>query len=384
MHLSRSLAKLDDIDWDYLGDQSDSPFASVHFHPGRFISQIPATLIGRLSNPGDVVLDPYCGSGTTLIEAQRLGRRAIGIDLNPTSVLICRAKLLRNRAIRIERLMRAHLRRLLERSFTYSDTCDASSLLVPPGVQLSKWFHPETAKQLVGLWSYICDQRGVGRALLDFSFSGILLQACSETRTWGYVCDNTRPLEHRYTNAIELFSTFVDKLLSAYTARDADLPKGTEFPLPQSRVFHGDAAAVLRGLPHDSVDLAISSPPYFGVVDYIKAQRLTMEWFGHDIEQFRRLETGARSKRHRIKAYSEYLSDIEATIAETARVLKKGGVLAFLVGQSARRANPLPDLVRVASDVGLDLEREFTRDIASGRRQAPSLTQETLYLFSRR
>ena len=141
---------------------------------------------------------------------------------------------------------------------------------------------------------------------------------------------------------------------------------------------------VLRDLACDSVDLTITSPAYFGVVDYIKAQRLTMEWFGYDIEQFRRLETGARSKRHRIKAYSEYLSDIQATIAEMARVLKKGGVLAFLVGQSERRENPLPELVRVASDYGLDLEREFTRDIAPGRRQAPSLTQETLYLFSRR
>src|SRR5688572_125646 len=71
------------VDWDFAGEYSESLFSSIHWHPSRFASQIPATLIGLLSLPGESVLDPFVGSGTTLVEAQRLNRPSIGVDLNP-------------------------------------------------------------------------------------------------------------------------------------------------------------------------------------------------------------------------------------------------------------------------------------------------------------
>jgi DNA modification methylase len=62
-------------------------------------TQKPEVLIGRLislsSSPGNVVLDPFCGSGTTLAVAQRLGRRWIGIDENPVAIAITEQRLAR-------------------------------------------------------------------------------------------------------------------------------------------------------------------------------------------------------------------------------------------------------------------------------------------------
>src|SRR4051812_16843478 len=84
---SSLLSRLRNIDWDFSGSFSESPFSAIHFHPGRFASQLPASLIGLLSEPGDIVLDPFMGSGTTLVEAQRLGRQSIGIDINPVACL---------------------------------------------------------------------------------------------------------------------------------------------------------------------------------------------------------------------------------------------------------------------------------------------------------
>ncbi len=50
---------------------------------GNFVPQIPFQLISRYTSPGDWVLDPFCGSGTTLLEARKLGRNSLGIELNP-------------------------------------------------------------------------------------------------------------------------------------------------------------------------------------------------------------------------------------------------------------------------------------------------------------
>src|SRR6266852_1394429 len=96
-------SRLRNIDWDFPGSLSESPFSAIHWHPARFASQVPASLIGLLSQPGDLVLDPFMGSGTTLVEAQRLGRRSIGIDLNPIACLMVRAKTLPYSIERIER-----------------------------------------------------------------------------------------------------------------------------------------------------------------------------------------------------------------------------------------------------------------------------------------
>ena len=99
------LSRLESIDWDFAGDRCASAFAGVHWHPCRFVAQIPAALIGLLSKPGDVVLDPFVGSGTTLVEARRLGRRPIGIDINPISILLCRSETLPNRSSTIKKAL---------------------------------------------------------------------------------------------------------------------------------------------------------------------------------------------------------------------------------------------------------------------------------------
>lgn len=383
MVITNSLSKLQSIDWDYIGDQSESPFASIHFHPGRFISQIPATLIGRLSRPGDTVFDPYCGSGTTLVEAQRLGRHGVGVDTNPVSVLISRAKLVPVRSVRISAILRGHLNRFLDQRLTLGKIAHATSDAIPRTVQLTKWYHPDTAAELKEIWAYISQLRGPARSLLEFAFSGILMPACSETRTWGYICDNTRPIKYHYVDARGLFCNLVRKLEEAYSSRDSELPPGRSFPLPAATVFHGDSTTVMRNLASDTVDLVVTSPPYFGVVDYVKSQRLSMEWFGHNVEEFRATETGARSKRHRAAAYAQYVAELEGAFGEIFRLLKSGGVFAFLVGQSQRRKDPLPDLLDAALRSGLILQHEFVREIAQGRRQAPSLKTEVLYLFTK-
>lgn len=68
--------RLNGVDWDFPGARTlGGSVHALHWFPGNFIPQIPAHLIQLLSRPGDLVLDPFCGSGTTGAEAYRLGRK---------------------------------------------------------------------------------------------------------------------------------------------------------------------------------------------------------------------------------------------------------------------------------------------------------------------
>ena len=65
---------------------------NFHTYPAKFIPQIPFTTIKSLTKEGDVILDPFGGCGTTLVEAKLLNRNAIAVDINPVAVLISKVK----------------------------------------------------------------------------------------------------------------------------------------------------------------------------------------------------------------------------------------------------------------------------------------------------
>ena len=371
----------DEIDWDYFGDSSESPFSGLHFHPGRYISQIPAAIIGALSSPGDTILDPFCGSGTSLVEAQRLGRFGIGIDLNPVSTMMCRAKLLVNRSARITKILHFHASKLVNLQMHKASHASTNSI-APNAVQLTKWYHEETAYQLTLLWNYIQDTSGYSKYLLSFCFSGILLAVCSERRHWGYICDNTNPLEKRYFDAFEAMNKSIYALSDAYHLRDRGLPPEIKFPLKPSTIYEGSAADVIHSL-QKPVDLIITSPPYYGVIDYVKAQRLSMEWLGHPISSLRSLETGARSKRHRKNAYTEYIEDLNKTFSAAYSVLKPKSYMVIVLGESTHRAPVVSDFISRIQAIGFSLCKKELRSISTGRAQAPGIKNEFVLVFEK-
>lgn len=381
------LSRLRKTDWDFAGKFSESSFSAIHWYPGRFVSQLPATFIGLLSPLGGVVLDPFVGSGTTLVEAHRLGRRSIGIDLNPVACLVSRAKTLRISAKTISVI-------LASIASDAADVVDGQmrthrrlppQMLIPETVQATKWYSPKVLEHLSRLWSLVMSYDKHRRVLALTAFSAILLPVCRETRHWGYVCDNTTPNGGNNASVLETFTDVLNRLDHAYRDRDEEVVarSGKFVTPPKSSVICQDAVAAILALPPNSIDLVVTSPPYFGVSDYTKAQRLSMEWFGIDIETLRLQEIGARSKRHRATAAEDYVNELKAVFAALRTRLRREGAFAMIVGESATRGSVLGSVLQAARQAGFSLHLDVNRTVSSQRNQAPSIHGEHLLVFAR-
>src|SRR5438105_860980 len=89
MKLANEVAR---IDWNAHNANTRYSAHGIHRYSGKFIPQVAAEAIRLVSQAGDLVLDPFCGSGTTLLECARAHRRSVGIDLNPLAILISTVK----------------------------------------------------------------------------------------------------------------------------------------------------------------------------------------------------------------------------------------------------------------------------------------------------
>lgn len=372
---------LADVDWAF-SNLSNEGVHSFHWYPATFISAIPGTLIPVLSKKGDLVLDPFCGTATTGVESIRLGRRFAGIDTNPIAILIAHAKLYAPESTSF-----AHALDPSNIRFRYS-AWEVKKFFHPQADTLLKWYEQRTYCELAFLLDYIASIRNNNvRICAQAIFSSILKNVSSQTRHWGWVCDNVLPKsdELQYRNAIDAFESAVrhyihstDRLLQELRRRNGKTTRATI--RSDWDLMCDDCIQSMRKFDNNSVDLVLSSPPYYGVADYIKAQRLSLLWFDHpklhvggygysDFDKLRRKETGSRSFRHRKTSFEQYISYMAGFFAQARRVLKPNSFLALVLGESVARAPTMQSLIRAAKNASLTCVYQSSRDIKQTRRR---------------
>jgi 16S rRNA G966 N2-methylase RsmD len=334
--VARSLSR---IDWNFpRASTLSNSVHTLHWFPGNFIPQLPSYLIQMLSNEGDVVLDPFCGSGTTGVEAMILARRSWQSDANRVGVLITRGKL----AALTCPTLKEHLTKIAERTFwNLSERCEAGRQGEGTDSELNSWFHPDTLTRLRRIWHAIEEVADPGpRAVLDMIFSDTLFACASTLRSstsggskrrhhWGWVADNVRPRGLQWHDATKLFVERISRLHSVVTS----IP---HLAYPEAVVRLEDARSLSAA--DDSVDLVVTSPPYLGMIDYARANRLTYLWFGCPLTEDRDIEIGARWRRERKVEPASYLLAIESSCREISRVLRGGRYCAIVIGESRKFA----------------------------------------------
>ncbi len=310
-----------------------------HSYAGRMHPTIARSAVSRWSAPGGRVLDPFCGSGTVLVEAFAAGRVAYGIDASPLAVRLAQ--------VRSTTMTREGRGRLVQTAVEIAtESADRARKRKRPESPL--WaktefqrFHPHVALELLGLRELVMSTTDddVGRAL-RMCFSSILvkfMRTGPEAPRDGDVKRIGRGVPSRF------LADRAEELAIGLEALERRVPVGT--PAPELGL--GDARGYPK-LPSASFDLILSSPPYAGTYDYAEQHEVRFTWLGLPGGKFRATQIGDRSEG--LGAGTQgWLEDRKRWLAEMARVIKPGGHVLLIVGDGVVGARP-EDAVEAMAD----------------------------------
>jgi DNA modification methylase len=367
------------------------------FHPykGRFYPQMIKPLINCYCKPRDTILDPFCGSGTTLVEASLMGIGSIGIDLNPIALFITKVKMqslymsYKDTIVKCERLLKVLKRRimLLRKDYSrYSHIIDKDSESLHDFLDnipnKEAWFNPGVLEELFAIRSAIeeCEIPEI-RDFMLLALSAIV----KDVSNWDTSSLRQRLLKVPKRN-VKTFESFQEKLgANLQLLRSFEIIRRKIDPIKVNySIVNGDSRN-LDSLEDCSVNAIITSPPYStsASLPYIETDKLSMYVLGlltarsrsglkssiigeRDISENQRLKleeefianyqdiqipphmkliiknllfenqkhnVGFR-RRNLASTLYRYFNDMQQCIGEMNRVIRLGGTLCLVTGDS--------------------------------------------------
>lgn len=364
----------------------------VHWYPATFIPEIPYTLIQALTSPGDLILDPFAGLGTSLWQAELLGRRGYASDLNVVAVKV------------MQSIWNAV--GLNSQSALLGTVGDAISMSIghldePPPESLKPWFSMETWDELSEVrhaYQLLGDDTAA-QGLLFLATSSLLRAVSEQRRGWGCVADNMKPRALDVNNAppravlkkILQRTGAIARQLETFAAelRSRELALVDE---SSSRILQGDTRSIGSIMPKAAFQLVVTSPPYPGMMDYATAQRLSYYWLGLDPEAALSDELGARRRRARKDSLERYTADMIVALDATVSLVRPGGYICLILPMfAAKSADPrqsaLSSMLEGLERTGVEVVWKGQRNLPTGRRQLnqgwATLESERIMIYRR-
>jgi hypothetical protein len=323
----------------------------LHPYHGKFIPQLVEVLLDRYLPPGGHVLDPFAGSGTTLVQALESGLDATGVEVAAFNCLLMRVKT-------------AHydLDALSEELHDVCSRIGSPTTKARPSAYLRRWYAPRAATELLAFRELIDDyaHRDVLRVVLSRAARSARrtahfdLEAPRAPQVDEYWCHKHR----RTCRPVETAGGFLRRYTLDSLARIEEFAAARDEER-DARVIHGDARTVrYRG----TFDGVLTSPPYPGLIDYHEQHRYAYELLGLDDQ--RELELGAAENGTARTALDAYRDGIARVLARAAGALEPDAPVLVVVND---RRGLYPEILDRA---GLRLEERLRRHVnrRTGRR----------------
>lgn len=414
--------------------QVDRATHLLHPYPAKLLVHIPYFFLNNdiISKPGETGLDPFCGSGTVLLESILAGRNCWGVDANPLAQLISEVKVTKYDCEKLRHYL--------------PDLVAAQSISigvkVPEVVNINHWFSNAVQQQLSSLLASIKKIDDLScRKFFLLCFS-VCVRKVSYADPRVSVPVKLKPGKYKNNHSLQskvnlLLTELkeIDVFKRFFEIVENNLRRLTNFHrLSQScakaHIVGNDARCIGKSvdttelLPSDSIDFIITSPPYAGAQKYIRASSLNLCWTQlskpeqlktlNDIsigrESYRKSQyidyrpTGIEDadnilkeiyKVYPLRAFiaGNYLREMAEAFKEMARVLKKGKyfILVAANNQVCGRTFPTQQYLReVAQQVGFRVELELVDDIHSyglmtkRNKTASIITREWITVFKKK
>ncbi len=319
------------------------PLHSMCSYLGCFPPSVPRKIIEEWVPEGALVLDPFCGSGTTLIEATNLGHPCIGIDLNPLAVALSSAKI---QNVDVEDVNY----RLQEIANSYRGRIDLEEVPESLGI----FFHPRALSQLVYLREAL-DLSKPEDIFIRGALLGIMHGKFRKDGSTAYLSidmPNTFSMSPAYVKrfvarhslsrpAVDVFAKLRDRC--HWLLREGSLKSSHKV-----HVMQGDAARLAPALQDagiKQVDAIVTSPPYLGILRYGAFNWIRLWFLGYEPSYIDRSLDGTDS-------LDRYLSFMASFLMSAAEVLKPGSPVALVIGDVVEFGTHLNLAQRVWEDLG--------------------------------
>ncbi|MCY3629384.1 MAG: hypothetical protein F4120_02575 [Rhodothermaceae bacterium] len=359
----------------------------IHKYPAKFFPELPRWIIERYSSYGDIILDPFMGSGTTNVEASILGRNSIGVDVDPFSKMLARVKTtpLPNDELRFAwEGLHAHV-------LDYQEPLGLDG--VPKFPYRDNWFQQFMLKELAHIKTGIevlpCRQEV--KDFFRICFSSIIRQVSEADNN----CTRTvirKKLQKKVDHGMgmRLFFKKTEHAMSGMRAFTKLCPEGF-VTIPDNC-----DARRMPSISDAGVDMALTSPPYVNAVDYPRTHQLELYWLGlahGSLQPLKKRHVGTESvsaidyrdlhltgcaeadsviasiyEKDPRRAFiaTKYLWDMFGNLQEVFRVLKPGSPYVIVVGNNLIRQIPFETwkyLMAYAPELGYDVECHFVSEI---------------------
>ncbi|MBR0500352.1 MAG: hypothetical protein IJJ72_05090 [Bacteroidales bacterium] len=396
----------------------------IHSYPAKLLTNIPYYFLATdiLCPKNGIVLDPFCGTGTVLLEAVLSGRNAWGADSNPLAEAITKVKTNFIPKKELEETLTVLLKQAKQVTVNrqYPDAITA-------------WFAPSTLKQLSALQTVINDLTNERqKAFFALCFSSVVRKvsfadpSISVPVHWNPERFSANPCRmEEVRNKLQQLQN-VNVIMKYETICKANIDRVESL---NGRIEEGVTASVISkdarqlGIPDESVDMILTSPPYAGAQKYIRASWLNLYWLNlvklEDIKELKKHNIGREDYRKGevYECYSEieaadkvlkelyangykeraflvanYLNEMKVALDESCRVLKTGGHMVIVIGNNTvckRQFDTQDYLTSYLVDKGMHLQYKLIDDIKSyglmtkRNKTANTISREWILVFKK-